>query len=652
MSVSIKKYLNTKKASILCNDVRNFIEKTGNNMKSVALLNIAYNLSKNKQETSIENIIKVTDIIDEVYISDTDKYSEKCFFYHKLVMNYLKYKDEERLSEIAKIPYADTDNQYLNEMAFYCHYNLIMWNVPIEKRNLIVKDLIETTNLNNTFYYEEGLNSQCVSIYRKIIKADMGYYVNFNADNKDVCILVNDLINSKFVSELLESGNHLSVNSTDIKSKRILQKLVSKDIDEFDKDKNGFIVFQEKGTNYYKKYEDDFINSKYCKNMVFVISDAKKYKKKLMGNKVIFPDKPCYMVSFNSGAISSGFTVVMSSQTYLTKTGEIGPVNGATYQFFAYSQTEIFIKIRDKNRPVTLSDLVKITKYPFVKSYIEKIMNDLSDEYPFFKDFKLLYRESLEYKTAVIPISVNDVFLYHNWNEYFRDKYKAAKELNYNYNKLPSMVSYALIKTAKCVKKTDIGLLYNMLIKHTWIAEPSSDRKKSVIIRYYLDKFGILDKDIYQLLEDWIMMSINNKVPISLRVKSQKKIAEKHDDLMIDLWEKESKKIKDEVLVRENSKFKKLREILPSEYEWITTSKRLMLESKMQRHCVWQYDRKIIADNCAIYSYISPSGKRHTIEFNYDEYHGYTIGQIQMFRDRGSEAGVYDAILSIIKERN
>lgn len=355
-------------------------------------------------------------------------------------------------------------------------------------------------------------------------------------------------------------------------------------------------------------------------------------------------------MSFKSGCNSSGYTITIAPKTLLNSKGEIYPIGGNTYQFFAYNKNEIYINFRGKNRPATLNDLVMVTRYPFIQTYIEKIMDDLSMEYPFFKDFKQLYRESLEYDKAIIPMSVNEVFMYYNWNEYFRSKYKVAKTLNYNFNKIPPIVSYTLIKTARYVKDTDIELLYNALKNHPWIAEPNREREKNVIINYYLEKLGYFDEDIYQLLEDWVMMSINNKIPISLRVKSQKKIAEKHDELMIDLWEKQSKKSKDEILVKEDSKFNQLREILPPEYEWITTSKRLALESKMQVHCVWEYNRKIKADNCAIYSYVAPSGIRHTIEFGYDRYQGYVIIQIQMFRNRGYEKRVEEDIIKILKD--
>lgn len=640
MAISIKSYLQRKKASKLPDDVREYIKNTGNNMKAVAILNIAYNLLSNKEDVTIDGIKKVTDIVDEVYKSEADKYVEKYLCYYKLVMNYLRFRDKNKLSEIAQIPYADTDNQYINKEAYLCHYHLIMINVPAEKRNLIARDLIEAANINSDLY-------QCFSIYRKIIIpfAHIGVY------NNEISMLVNDVINSKFISGMLVSGKHLSIKSAEV-TKKVLLKVISEDVDKYETDTNGFIIIQPKDSNYYKKYEGDFVNGKYCRNKAFVISDAQKYKKVLLGNNVIFQDKLCYRASFSSGTNWSGFNIEISCNTYVTETGEIKTVRGKGdyFRFYAYGKTEIFVSTRGRSRPATLSDLVKITRYSFVQGYIEKIIDDLSVEYPFFKDFKVLYRESLEYQTAVIPMSINDVFMYHNWNEYFRDKYKTAKELNYNFNKMIPRVSYTLIKTARYVKKADIGLLYNMLTQCSQIAAPDKDIEKHTIKGYYSEKLCGLDDDIYSLLEDWIMMSIKNKVPISLRLKSKKKIAEKHDDLMIALWEKQAKRNKNVVLVKEVSRFNHLREILPPEYEWITSSKRLMLESQMQRHCVWQYDKKIKADDCAIYSYVAPSGIRYTIEFGYAS-SGYFIKQMQKFGNRGSDKEFENNIMNLLQKK-
>lgn len=78
-----------------------------------------------------------------------------------------------------------------------------------------------------------------------------------------------------------------------------------------------------------------------------------------------------------------------------------------------------------------------------------------------------------------------------------------------------------------------------------------------------------------------------------------------------------------------------MRKLLPPEYEWITTSKRLIEESAIQRHCVWQYEDKIKKDKCAIYSYVSKSYKRHT----------------QKFRDRGYDEEVLNDINKILSQQ-
>lgn len=69
------------------------------------------------------------------------------------------------------------------------------------------------------------------------------------------------------------------------------------------------------------------------------------------------------------------------------------------------------------------------------------------------------------------------------------------------------------------------------------------------------------------------------------------------------------------VKITKETKFKLLRKILPPEFEWIKTRKRLIEETVMQHHCVWSYADKINKDKCQIYSYVDEDGKRYTLEF-------------------------------------
>lgn len=117
------------------------------------------------------------------------------------------------------------------------------------------------------------------------------------------------------------------------------------------------------------------------------------------------------------------------------------------------------------------------------------------------------------------------------------------------------------------------------------------------------------------------------------------------------------RKMTGEVNVPKDSAFNELREILPPEFEWIKTRKRLILETELQHHCVWSYAKKISNDKCAIYSYTDtnadhcPDGvpKRYTIEFcrNNGKYY---VKQVQGKYDRVNAGNMREYIEKILKE--
>lgn len=634
MSVSVKRYLNTKKASKLSDDIKAYIEGYGNNYKAVAILRIAYKIIKQKENVTIADIEEIIRIIDNVYIEDNDNYTEKFCCYSKLVDCYLQYEDIDKLRKVAAIPFTDLGNLYISERLFYRHYILIISDVNEEYIDKIIK--------SEMFVYKNKIHRDVLSIceFINIILNN----ISKPQDKK----LIKEITESNLISDILLKNTYISAKSNiDFKYKKsdkIYMEYLTKTTEDFEKDEKGYILFQKIKTadlNYY---------SKFCKNPTFCTSRVLRYRKYLIGNEVIFKCKECFKAEFNDNADYSAIRVTISPNTIMYNSGKIDTISGDVYNFFSYSKTEIFVNVKGKVRPALLKDLVKITKYGFVQSYIEKILDNISIEHPFAKDFKQLYKKSVELQFAVMPMSLNEIFIYHNWNEYFKTKYKAAKRLNYNYNKLLPSVSYTLIKVSKYIKDSDIGLLYNALIAKPSIADNISKGITHVIKLYYFEKCGF-DDDISDILRDLIDMSINNKRPISLRIKSEKKVVEKHDKIMIDLWENRNKNKENEIIVKEESKYKELRKLLPPEYEWITTSKRLIEESAIQRHCVWQYEDKIKKDKCAIYSYVSKSYKRHTIEFNYDKEHGYFVEQIQKFRDRGYDEEVLNDINKILSQQ-
>ena len=101
-----------------------------------------------------------------------------------------------------------------------------------------------------------------------------------------------------------------------------------------------------------------------------------------------------------------------------------------------------------------------------------------------------------------------------------------------------------------------------------------------------------------------------------------------------------------------------MRKILPEEFEWIKTRKRLISEAVMQHHCVWSYAPDITADKSAIYSYVDRSGmmdkdgisKRYTIEFKINKNGKYYVTQTQGWYNKVNTSQMKTFINKILQE--
>lgn len=108
------------------------------------------------------------------------------------------------------------------------------------------------------------------------------------------------------------------------------------------------------------------------------------------------------------------------------------------------------------------------------------------------------------------------------------------------------------------------------------------------------------------------------------------------------------------VSVPKNSVFYPLRELLPSDFEWIKGGKRLREEGIQMKHCVNVYYRNINDDRCAIYSLVM-DGKRYTIEFvaiSTKKYRKYRIRQIFGYHNSVCPDEVRKYVKNIITKRS
>lgn len=208
--------------------------------------------------------------------------------------------------------------------------------------------------------------------------------------------------------------------------------------------------------------------------------------------------------------------------------------------------------------------------------------------------------------------------------DYVNEKSK-QKLLNYDD---PAILQRAKITSADSFKVTKNNFTDNGIIKflHQW----------------YQEKLSITNHEEATLIYDYINMCLQMKEPINLGFMSIKKIKGAHDKVL----EKSYQKAVPIVKIPADSKFNKLSSQLPSEFERITSRKRLIKESMLQHHCVWSYADQLNNDKSAIYSFIfTPEQKRYTIEFKTKGKEiKYYISQMQCAWDQGCSIEAYNYV--------
>ena len=175
-------------------------------------------------------------------------------------------------------------------------------------------------------------------------------------------------------------------------------------------------------------------------------------------------------------------------------------------------------------------------------------------------------------------------------------------------------------------------------------------------MKYSVVNTGIIPsekgEEYRETAEDYINMCFLIKQKVRLDIASGNQLDNLHEDTNRIDYDKETTKVK----VPEKSKFNKIRRMLPEEFEWIKTRKRLITETKLQHHCVWSYADKITKDECAIYSYTDLDGKysydgiprRYTIEICINRQGKYYVAQTHGRYDRVNSSKMKEYVESLL----
>ena len=256
------------------------------------------------------------------------------------------------------------------------------------------------------------------------------------------------------------------------------------------------------------------------------------------------------------------------------------------------------------------------------------------------------------------PISFKSIKGKKSLNEAMRPLYKRAVGLNWN--KVGVRIGYAVAKSLnllnekskrKLVWLANNGTIENMLLEqdYLWKNMNKKDNYTWLIVMLITDNIRQSLPEMVSLQEALIMVNdlVNmmkvRKRKISLYHEKKKKIKSLHDDVILDEINSHTCNIRK----RKYSQFDNLRKILPKQFEWIRTKKRLILEGAEMRHCVASYASRVDGDESAIFSFYlldhyegRKEPTRYTAEFIVSKYKHekfvYKVRQIQAKADEGA----------------
>ena len=294
--------------------------------------------------------------------------------------------------------------------------------------------------------------------------------------------------------------------------------------------------------------------------------------------------------------------------------------------------------------------------YEILRDIFTDILN-LSARYnPFLKDIASSIRKTGFFGFG---ISIESLMQYHNLNEFFHSRID-RHDVPINFNSLSFYEGVMVMMLLPHIPQSEYSFFAQQvknktvfecfmgrtrnIYEHWWRKTPyhleQSDYvlgtqtilAKEFLMSYYVTK-GIINETDEAELSDLISMKkmLGTEAAYSLRYRSHAGIRRAHDDTMNRLrhiagadgnlqWllgqgRKYSISCDPQtVIVPEESKFGNLREILPEEFEWITTAGRIERESYDQHNCVRTYASRVINDECAIYHW-EIEDRKYTIEF-------------------------------------
>lgn len=267
------------------------------------------------------------------------------------------------------------------------------------------------------------------------------------------------------------------------------------------------------------------------------------------------------------------------------------------------------------------------------------VINFLCQKYDTYI-FRDLYKDFLESSGFLLPLLITETAQYRTKQELFDKHYHMS--INGNWNKKNANLTYLILKLRP--RMTDKALARAMQCKN-------DPKIKQVGKRRYIMTY-ILYEALYSVsvgnfhgdgpLSDALYEEYQDK---KIKLLPENQTINEHNARQMNQNARTAK-----FRIKKNTKFKKLIENMPNNYELIKTPKRLVKEGTLQKNCVASYDHKINSDCCMIYSVVFEN-IRHTIEIIYEN-GNYKIAQCYKACNQAANPQLLDELKQLMNKIN
>ena len=310
--------------------------------------------------------------------------------------------------------------------------------------------------------------------------------------------------------------------------------------------------------------------------------------------------------------------------------------------FFSTKQfmTAYSVAAQRKFRPTTLRDLfraISIGDSEQDRANALQAVEYLCNRYQ-TNIFKDLYADYLQWNCFLLPLTIEEAAAFHSKKEMFRIHYKMP--INGDWNKKNANLSYLILKLYK--RLTNAGIAKAMQCKNAPVEDIHIGRNRYMFA--WLLYSAVYQENISSLLGDALKEEYEMK---RIHLHPSIQTINAHNERQ---REAGRKAVCPKVKIIKRTKFKKLINAMPEEYELIKTGKRIVQEAAMQHNCVESYAESVSSDRCMIYS-VMFQNERHTIEIYINSKGEYAVRQCFRACNRSANpqlakqlAGVIDAI--------